>query len=112
MLGMGGGDTIPGYIVVGEKVALGPLRRDLAATYARWENQLAGSSHGLGVLGIATPESPEEWVEENIKAGTQREPRGVEFTIYDRSDDTPVGTARIVRYSSRARPGHFRHRDR
>jgi hypothetical protein len=30
----------PDLIVVGEKVALGPLRRDLAASYARWMNQL------------------------------------------------------------------------
>jgi hypothetical protein len=29
----------PDFIVVGEKVALGPLRRDLAAAYARWMNQ-------------------------------------------------------------------------
>ena len=28
----------PDFIVVGEKVALGPLRRDLAAKYARWMN--------------------------------------------------------------------------
>lgn len=92
MLGMGGDENVPDYIVVGEKVALGPLRRDLAATYARWENQLV-VRHGLGALGIATPESREKWVEENIKAGAEREPRGVEFTIYDRSDGTPVGTA-------------------
>ena len=75
MLGMGGDENVPDYIVVGEKVALGPLRRDLAATYARWENQLV-VRHGLGVLGIATPESREKWVEENIKAGAEREPRG------------------------------------
>lgn len=31
----------PDFIVVGEKVALGPLRRDLAVVYARWMNQLA-----------------------------------------------------------------------
>jgi hypothetical protein len=29
----------PDLIVVGERVALGPLRRDLAATYARWVNR-------------------------------------------------------------------------
>jgi diamine N-acetyltransferase len=92
MPGMSGDENVPDFIVVGEKVALGPLRRDLAATYARWENQLV-VRNGLGVLGIATPESHEKWVEENIKAGAEREPKGVEFTIYDRSDDAPVGTA-------------------
>jgi hypothetical protein len=28
----------PDFIVIGDKVALGPLRRDLAADYARWMN--------------------------------------------------------------------------
>ena len=30
----------PDFIVVGERVALGPLRPDLAALYSRWMNQL------------------------------------------------------------------------
>ncbi len=82
----------PDFIVVGEKVALGPLRPDLAATYARWMNQLE-VRRGLDNLGIATPQSQEKWVEENIERGAKREPQGVEFTVYDRTDSTPVGTA-------------------
>ncbi len=61
-------EDAPDFIVVGEKVALGPLRRDLAATYARWDNQLE-VRRGLDLLGVATPESREKWVEDNIKAG-------------------------------------------
>jgi len=30
----------PDFIVVGEKAALGPLRRDLAGVSARWRNEL------------------------------------------------------------------------
>jgi diamine N-acetyltransferase len=82
----------PDFIVVGEKVALGPLRRDLAAAYARWTNQLE-VRRGLDYIGIATAESQEKWVQENIERGAKSEPEGVEFTIYDRSDSTPVGTA-------------------
>jgi diamine N-acetyltransferase len=82
----------PDLIVVGEKVALGPLRRDLAATYARWMNQLE-VRRGLDYLGIATPESQEKWVEDNLELGAKREPKGVEFTVYDRGDTAPVGTA-------------------
>jgi RimJ/RimL family protein N-acetyltransferase len=82
----------PDFIVVGEKVALGPLRRDLAAAYARWMNQLE-VRRGLDHLGIATPQSQEKWVEENIERGAKREPQAVEFTVYDRSDSAPVGTA-------------------
>ena len=48
---------------------------------------------GLDHLGIATPQSQEKWVEENIERGAKREPEAVEFTVYDRTDSTPVGTA-------------------
>jgi diamine N-acetyltransferase len=86
----------PDFVVVGETAALGPLRRDLAATYARWLNQL-DVRFGLGQRGIATTESQERWVEENLGRGAQRRPEGVEFTIYDRADSVPVGTAGLFK---------------
>jgi RimJ/RimL family protein N-acetyltransferase len=86
------------FIVVGSKVALGPLRRDLAASYARWLNQLE-VRRGLELLGIATPESQEKWVDENIERASKRQPEGVEFTVYDREDSTPVGTAGLFHIS-------------
>ena len=82
----------PDFIVVGAKVALGPLRRDLAASYARWMNQL-DVRHGQVQLGIATPQTQEKWVEENVESGAEREPKAVEFTVYDCTNSTPVGTA-------------------
>jgi diamine N-acetyltransferase len=85
----------PDLVVVGEKVALGPLRRDLAAAYARWMNQLE-VRRGHDQLGLATAESQEKWVEENLEAGAPREPKGVEFTIYDRSDSAPIGTVGLL----------------
>jgi diamine N-acetyltransferase len=88
----------PDFIVVGEKVALGPLRPDLAAAYARWMNQLE-VRRGLNDRSIATPQSQEKWVEENIAAGAKREPEAIEFTVYDRSDATAVGTAGLFEIS-------------
>ena len=82
----------PDYVVVGEKVALGPLRRDLAASYARWMNQLE-VRRGLDQMSIATPQSQEKWVEENIEKGARREPPAVEFTVYDCTDSAAIGTA-------------------
>jgi diamine N-acetyltransferase len=82
----------PAFIVVGEKVSLGPLRRDLVAAHARWMNQLE-VRRGLDYLGIATPQSQEKWAEENIERGAKREPEAVEFTVYDGTDSTAVGTA-------------------
>ncbi len=73
----------PDFIVVGAKVALGPLRRDLAADYARWMNE-PDVRHGLNQMGIATPQSQEKWVEDNLEQGAKSEPEVVEFTVYDR----------------------------
>ena len=81
----------PDLLVSGERVALGPLRRDLAATYARWMNQ-PDVRFGAEYLAVATAESQEAWVEESNKAAAEREPRSVTFTIYDLADGTPVGT--------------------
>jgi diamine N-acetyltransferase len=88
----------PDFIVVGETVALGPLRRDLAASYARWMNQLE-VRRGLDQMGIATPQTQEKWVEENVEAGAKREPEAVEFTVYDRTDSTAIGTAGLFEIS-------------
>jgi diamine N-acetyltransferase len=88
----------PDFIVVGEKVALGPLRRDLASDYARWMNQLE-VRRGLDQLGVATPQSQEKWVDENIEKGAKGEPETVEFTVYDRADSTAVGTAGLLEIS-------------
>src|SRR5688500_14947221 len=82
----------PDLIVVGERVALGPLRPDLAASYARWKNQL-DVRRGLHQIGIATAQSEGKWVEENLEAGAKPAPEAAEFTIYDRTDSAPVGTA-------------------
>jgi diamine N-acetyltransferase len=83
------------FLVVGDRAALGPLRPDLAALYARWMNQL-DVRRGLDFRGIQTPESQEKWVEENVEKGARRDPDTVEFTIYDRSDSLPVGTAGLL----------------
>jgi RimJ/RimL family protein N-acetyltransferase len=88
-------DHRPDFVVVGETVALGPLRRELAADYARWMNQLE-IRRGLDAMGIASPESQAKWVEDNLEHGAHREPRALEFTVYDRSDSTPIGTAGLM----------------
>ena len=85
----------PDFIVVGDKVALGPLRRDLAADYARWMNEPTVRC-GLNQMGIATPQSQEKWVDDNLERGAKSEPEVVEFTVYDRKDSAPVGTAGLL----------------
>ena len=84
-------DDTPDFILAGEKVALGPLRCELAPVYARWVNQVE-VRRGLDILGVVTPETEEKRADDNIKAGAEREPKVVEFTIYDRSDAAAIGT--------------------
>ena len=88
----------PDLIVTGERVALGPLRRDLAPTYARWMNH-HDVREGLENLAIDTPETMERWVDEEVAKCVQRPPVAASFTIYDRSDDAPVGTAGLFKIS-------------
>jgi diamine N-acetyltransferase len=85
----------PDFIVVGEKVALGPLRHDLADDYARWMNQ-PEVRRGLDYRGVASRESQDTWVEENLKRSAEGQPPAVEFTIYDHRDSVPVGTAGLL----------------
>ena len=96
----------PDFIVAGERVALGPLRRELASTYARWMNELE-VRRGLDLLGVETPESQEKWVSDNLERGAKREPEEVEFTVYDRSDPVPVGTAGLLHVSHAHRRATF-----
>ena len=96
----------PDLVVVGEKVALGPLRRDLAATYARWMNQ-AEVRRGLVHLTVATPESQEKWVDEQVEKGTKDDPESAEFTVYDRADGAPVGTAGLFSVAHVNRTAEF-----
>jgi diamine N-acetyltransferase len=88
----------PDLLVVGERVALGPLRRDLAEMYARWINQ-PEVRFGVEYLAVATPESTESWVDESTKAAAEREPKSVTFTVYDMSDRAPVGTSGLFEIS-------------
>ena len=90
----------PDLILVGERVALGPLRRDLAARQARWVNSL-DVRYGLQFSALATPETEEAWVDTMVKDGAEREPTKAGFTIYDRSDAAPVGTVSLFGISYR-----------
>src|SRR3954452_20514178 len=82
----------PDLILVGERVALGPLRRDLAALQARWMNSLDVRS-GLQQAGLVTQQTEEAWIDGTAPAGAERQPTAAGFMIYDRSDLAPVGNA-------------------
>jgi diamine N-acetyltransferase len=93
------------YLIEGERVALGPLRRDLAETYARWMNSLE-VRHGLSHLGIFDTTTEEAWLAETIGANAEHVPDRADFTIHDRRDGAAVGTCALVDVS------HHHHRAR
>jgi diamine N-acetyltransferase len=84
----------PDIVLTGAKVALGPLRRDLAAQQARWLNS-AEVRYGLLHTGLATQESEEKWIDDNVKEGAEREPTTAGFMIYDLTDMAAVGNATL-----------------
>jgi diamine N-acetyltransferase len=101
--------TDPEYLIEGERVALGPLRRDLAATYARWLNNL-DTRAGLAHLGILERTTEETWIDETLKSDAGHHPRTATFTIYDREDAAPLGTCSLMdidHHHRRARFGIF-----
>jgi diamine N-acetyltransferase len=78
-------DEQPGFVIEGERVALGPLRMDLVPTYQRWENDPeAANANGLVIP--RTLEAQRERI-----ASRSGKPDLADFTVYDRSDQTPIG---------------------
>ena len=83
------------YVIEGERVALGPLRTDLADTYRRWIHDLEVRA-GILTPGIYALEAEQDWVRETIAKCGGPAPEMASFTIYDRSDGAPIGTASLM----------------
>jgi RimJ/RimL family protein N-acetyltransferase len=88
------------YLIEGERAALGPMRRELAETYATWVNRIDVRS-GLSNLGVYERTSEEAWLDETAKANGQVEPTAANFTIYDLQDGEAVGTCALMDVSYR-----------
>ncbi len=73
--------------VVGERVALGPLRRDLLPTYQRWANDLVAAHRFGAPPEPITLEQVAIWYDGEV-AATDRHP----FTMYERPAWRPIGT--------------------
>ena len=88
--------------VVGELVALGPLRRDLLPVYQRWINDL-GTMRTLGVPPLPmTSEKEQEWYDRQSKAEND-----VPFTIYERETLRPIGNTGVHAVDYRNRTATF-----
>ena len=95
---------VPLLNIVGERIALGPLRRELAPLVARWFNDLA-TTRALG--DIVPP-----WTAERLRAWFAMEettPDLVPFAIYarDSNDWRPIGTTALLDVDMRNRTAEF-----
>jgi RimJ/RimL family protein N-acetyltransferase len=87
--------TEPDHVLAGERVALGPLRLDLADTYRRWIHH-PEVRRGILSVGVFALEAEEDWVRDTIGRCAGPQPEAAVFTVYDLSDGAPVGTAGLM----------------
>lgn len=82
--------TQPITTVIGERVALGPIRRDHLPLYQQWMNQLETTRFLR--MGVYSFEAEEDWYEKMARAET------LEYlTIYNYPDLRPIGGANLFK---------------
>ena len=74
----------PIITLAGEKVALGPIRKDLIPLYQEWMNQL--DTTRFLRMGVYSHENEESWYQ-----GVSRGESITYFTIYEKSSMKPIG---------------------
>jgi RimJ/RimL family protein N-acetyltransferase len=78
--------------IVGVRVALGPLRRDLLPTYTRWRNDFSVARTLDYPPGPFTAEEREAWFNQ---AASSVNPAVVRFTLYESAIWQPIGLANL-----------------
>ena len=89
--------------IVGEKVALGPLRKDLVPTYMRWFNDFRTLRTMLAVPLPLTLEQEQQWYERVIT----RNETNTMVTIFELSTNRPVGNTDLHKIDYRNRTAEF-----
>ena len=87
--------------IVGDTVALGPLRRDLVPLITRWTNDLAARRN----IGAPLPQTLEARIAryERDALGTD----GVDFAVYERATWRPIGTVSLFQLDYRTGSADF-----
>jgi diamine N-acetyltransferase len=88
--------------ITGELVALGPLRPELNATYARWFNDFA-TTQALGDIAPPwTAARQDAWYTAEVTT-----PSLIPFTVYDRATWQPIGTTALLDVDFRHRTAEY-----
>jgi RimJ/RimL family protein N-acetyltransferase len=88
--------------ITGEKVALGPLRRDLVPLYQKWLNDFEITRSLWVQFRPMTPEGAEGRYE-----AMRKNARTVCFTVYERASMRPMGSAALEDIDPVHRTAHF-----
>ena len=91
----------PGFVIEGERVALGPLRLDLVPAYQRWSNDLEVATANGWVIAFTLE------AQRGRIAGRSGRPDLADFTVYDRSDATPIGFSSLFHIDHRTATADF-----
>ncbi|HET9015562.1 MAG TPA: GNAT family protein [Thermomicrobiaceae bacterium] len=97
------GDDGPILNIVGELVALGPLRRDLLPSYHRWINDFQTLRTLAAAPRPTTLEQEQAWYDHAATGG----PDTVYFTIYERATLRPIGNTELHHIDFRNRAAEF-----
>jgi len=88
--------------VIGERVALGPLRHELMPLFQRWLNDFE-TIRSLGDIQPPwTMEQQERWFQDEVAASDL-----IPFTIYEREGLRPIGTTALLGIDRRNRSAEF-----
>lgn len=87
--------------IVGEKVALGPMRHDLVKRYRHWMND-GETNRGYDVIRPVTDEAVERWYE-RISTGD----RHILFALYERVTMNPIGHTGLLHVDRDHRNAEF-----
>jgi diamine N-acetyltransferase len=82
------------FVLTGERAALGPLKREHLASFARWIND-PEVRRGLAYRGLANEDAELKWYEEMTEAGRAARPTAVAFAVHDAADGELVGVCGI-----------------
>lgn len=88
--------------IAGERILLGPLRRDLLATYQRWINDFTASRNLAVAPRPLTMEAEIAWFD-----GVTASASDTTFTIYERATGRPIGTTGLLEIDYRNRTAEF-----
>lgn len=93
----------PALNIIGDRIALGPLRRDLVPLYHRWRNDFHVQRTFGNLPAPITLEQQQKWFENQIEGDGSTH----WFTIYERETERPIGTTDIFYIDYRWRVGQF-----